>query len=188
MLVALPAELLIQILALLSMAADFARAARSCTAMRNALEQAARASVLGRGLPSSEARPWLQLSPFKRIRLPWSFLLRAAEVRPHVLEALGPAPPFEVHKWFYGKHDAPTRWCIANEQTIRDEQERAAREEAMREQQAAARAAKEECRRIRDQAARERMRARMAAHRLSKVSVSSKGGSKETVSSEDDDW
>ena len=118
LLIALPADLIVKVLACLAAAVDFARAATSCTACRNALEHALRAHVLGRGLPSSEARPWLQLSPFKRIRVPWTFLLRVAEVRPRVLEAMGANQTRDFLIWLGGKHDKPTAWCIANEQQI----------------------------------------------------------------------
>ena len=178
MLVALPVELLVQVLALLATAADFARAATSCTACRNALEQAVRAHVLRVGLSLSEARPWLQLSPFLRIRMPWSFMLRVAEVRPRVLEAMGPHPTQAVHGWFYGKHDVPTTWCIAYEKQIIASKQRADAEEAAVEQQLAARAAKEAYKRAKDKAARERMLARMESVRVSE----------EAACSEDDDW
>jgi hypothetical protein len=82
----LPAELLVQVLSLLSVAADFGRAATSCAACCNALEQAVRAHSLRRGL-QLDARAWLQLSPFRRIRMPWAYMLRVAESRPRVLEA-----------------------------------------------------------------------------------------------------
>ena len=116
MLIALPTELRVQVLACLAAAVDFARAVTSCTACHNALELALRVHVLGRGLPSSEARPWLQLLPFKRIRVPWTFLLRVAEVRPRVLEAMGANQTRDFLIWLGGKHDKPTAWCIANEQ------------------------------------------------------------------------
>ena len=183
MLIALPAELLVQVLACLAAAADFARAAMSCTACHNALERAARAHVLGRGLPPSEARPWLQLSPFKRIRVPWTFLLRVAEVRPRVLEAVGPKPSQDLRIWFYGKHDAPTAWCIANEQRIIADEQRAAAEEAARVEQAAARAAETAWRAAREEAARERARARMAALKLAKKDMAASSDSED-----DDDW
>ena len=170
-LLALPVELLVQVLALLATAADFARAATSCTACRNALEQAVRAHVLLVGLSLSEARPWLQLSPFLRIRMPWSFMLRVAEVRPRVSEAMGPHPTQAVHGWFYGKHDVPTTWCIAYEKQIIEDKQRAADEEAARAKQAAARAAKEARRAEREAANRERVRDRMAALRLAKKNL-----------------
>ena len=118
LLIALPADLIVKVLACLAAAVDFARAATSCTACRNALEHALCAHVLGRGLPSSEARPWLQLSPFKRIRVPWTFLLRVAEVRPRVLQAMEPNATRDLTRWMGGKQYKPTAWCIANEQQI----------------------------------------------------------------------
>ena len=171
MLATLPPELLVHVLALIVAAADFARAAASCVACRDALEQAVRAHVLGRGLPSSHARPWLRLSPFVRIRMPWAFLLRIEEVRPRVLEALGPHPTRAVHEWFYGKHDAPTAWCIANEQQIIDNARLAEAEERARAEKAAALAAEEARKRARAQAAREQTHARMAARRMAKISI-----------------
>ena len=63
------------------------------------------------------SRPWLQLSPFERIRMPWSFLLRVAEVRPRVVEAVSgsAASTFNLR---CNTHDAPTMWCIRNEQQL----------------------------------------------------------------------
>ena len=184
LLIALPADLIVKVLACLAAAVDFARAATSCTACRNALEHALRAHVLGRGLPSSEARPWLQLSPFKRIRVPWTFLLRVAEVRPRVLEALGPNPTPALLIWLNGKHDKPTAWCIANEQQIIVDTRRNAADEAARAAQAAARAAETARRAARQEAARERTRTRMAALRLAKKD---KGVDMPLPDSEDDD-
>ena len=122
-LVALPADLLVKVLAWLPAAADLARAAMSCKLCRNALEQAARAHAIGRSLPSLDSRPFLwsflQLPYFERIRMPWSFWLRVAEVRPRVLAALVPSPAQEACKWLKdNKHDAPTLWCIAYERKI----------------------------------------------------------------------
>ena len=139
MLSALPAELLSNVLRLAcKAAADFARAALSCTACCNALEQAVQAHMLRQRIPLWSARPWLQLSPFMRIRMPWAFLLRVAEVRPRVLEALSPKPTRAVQEWYNNtsKHDAPTAWCISNE--VHKCAERAAKEEAARVEQAKA--------------------------------------------------
>ena len=98
----------------------------------------------------------MQLSPFMRIRMPWAFMLRVAEVCPRVLEAMGPHPTQAVHGWFYGKHDVPTTWCIANEKQIIANKQRADAEEAAVEQQLAALAAKEAYMRAKEKAARER--------------------------------
>tara|TARA_B110000046_G_scaffold123441_1_gene129927 strand:- start:108 stop:647 length:540 start_codon:yes stop_codon:yes gene_type:complete len=162
----LPAELLLNVLRLAcKAAADFARAALSCTACCNALEQAVQAHMLRQGIPLWSARPWLQLSPFMRIRMPWAFLLRVAEVRPRVLEALGPKPTIAVREWYnnMSKHDAPTAWCISNEVHKRCAAERAAKEEAARVEQAKVRAAEEARKHALVLAIRERARAQYQA-------------------------
>ncbi len=168
MLVALPADLLVKVLGWLP-AADLARAAASCTLCRSVLERAARAHVLGRALPSLDLRPFLQLSPFMRIRMPWAFWLRVAEVRPCVLEALGPSPARDASTWLDGKHDAPTMWCIANELRIITNRRQAAAEEAARAEEEAAReaarAAREAHRRAFREAARARGKPSPKAHR-----------------------
>jgi hypothetical protein len=69
------------------------------------------------------------------------------------------------------KHDAPTAWCIANEQRIFGNEQRAAAEEAARAEQAAACAAKYARNAARKEAARERVRARVAAIRLENNAV-----------------
>ena len=90
-LAALPEVLLVQSMAWLATAANFGRAAMSCTACRDALAQAVRAHSLKRGRPLG-SRPRLWLSPLVCIDMPWAFLLRVREVERRVLEALEPDP------------------------------------------------------------------------------------------------
>ena len=159
LLAALPADLLVVVLGWLPAAADFARAAMSCKLFHHGLERAARAHVLGRSLPSLDSRRFLQLSPFTRIRMPWAFCLRVVEVRPHVLVALAPSPARDACTWLCGKHDAPTLWCIANEQRIIKNQQQAAAEDVERAEKEATRTAMKARRRAHEKAARERRRA-----------------------------
>ena len=84
---ALPLEMVVAVMTALS-AADMAHAAESCSVCRIALERAVRARAHLHRLSLEASRPWLQLSPFERIRMPWSFLLRVAEVRPRVVVAV----------------------------------------------------------------------------------------------------
>ena len=123
------------------------------------------------------------MSRFKRIRMPWTFLLRVAEVRPRVLQAMEPNATRDLTRWMGGKQDKPTAWCIANEQRIIANEQRAAAEEAARVEQAAARAAETAWRAAREEAARERARARMAALKLAKKDMAASSDSED-----DDDW
>ena len=113
---ALPLEMVVHVMTALS-AADMAHAAESCSVCRIALERAVCARAHLHRLSLEASRPWLQLSPFERIRMPWSFLLRVAEVRPRAVVAVScsAASTFNLR---CNTHDAPTMWCIRNEQQL----------------------------------------------------------------------
>lgn len=114
----LPAELLVQTLVQLNNAADFARAAKSCSKCNDAMEVAVGLCALKRGLLIAGPRPWLQLSPWLQLRAAWPFLLRAAEVRQQVLAGLEENRTREQFQWLRNAErngDAPTKWCIINE-------------------------------------------------------------------------
>ena len=156
---ALPLEMVVHVMTALS-AADMAHAAESCSVCRIALERAVRARAHLHRLSLEASRPWLQLSPFERIRMPWSFLLRVAEVRPRVVEAVSgsAASTFNLR---CNTHDAPTMWCIRNEQQLLTTR-RAEAVEATRAHEALVRAMQEAAARaVREDRIRERIRERL---------------------------
>ena len=156
---ALPLEMVVHVMTALS-AADMAHAAESCSVCRIALERAVRARAHLHRLSLEASRPWLQLSPFERIRMPWSFLLRVAEVRPRVVEAVSgsAASTFNLR---CNTHDAPTMWCIRNEQQLLTTR-RAEAVEATRAHEAIVRAMQEAAARaVREVRIRERIRERL---------------------------
>ena len=72
-----------------------------------------------------------------------------------MLEALKPSPARDTEVWFSGKHNAPTSWCIANEQRIIKKQQQAAADAARAEKEATEKKVMVALRRAREEAARE---------------------------------
>ena len=130
----LPAELLILILVQLNCAADFARAAKSCSMCNSAMEVAVRLCAQKRGLRVAGPRPWMHITPFLRAPVGWPFLLRAAEVR----KAIFPIGVKRDRAWLAALHnaerngDAPTKWCIEKEQRAQQRMRMAQRMKAQR--------------------------------------------------------
>ena len=115
---ALPAELLVQVLVQLAGAGDLARVAMACAAFNTAMEHAVAARAQRRGLRIANPRPFLQITPWVRHIAGWSFVLRAAEVRPCVLMGMDQNAARGDREWLWqarNNGDAPTKWCIENE-------------------------------------------------------------------------
>jgi len=121
MLVALPAELLVHIIVQLAAAGDFARVAKVCADFNAVIRRAVTIHAQRCGLFIASSPPFLQITPWVRHVAGWSFVLRAAQVRPQVLMGMDQNAARGHREWLCqarNNGDAPTKWCIENEERI----------------------------------------------------------------------
>ena len=184
MLVALPAELLVHVIVQLAAAGDFARVAKVCAACNTAIGRAVTIHAQRCGLCIASPRPWVQITPWVRHVAGWSFVLRAAQVRPRVLMGMDQNAAQGAREWLWlvrNTGDAPTKWCIENELRIAEATRVEAELVAAAEQAArlaAERFAREELRR---QTQKARLQARTQARnqaRLLRLQVQPEGRKK----------
>ena len=163
---ALPAELLVQVLVQLAGAGDLARVAMACAAFNTAMEHAVAARAQRRGLRIANPRPFLQITPWVRHIAGWSFVLRAAEVRPCVLMGMDQNAARGDREWLWqarNNGDAPTKWCIENERHERIAEDLRVQAQAAAEQAARMAAEKAQREELRYQQKRAHIQARIQA-------------------------
>ena len=188
MLVSLPAELLVHVMVQLAAAVDFARVAKVCADFNAVIGRAVTIHAQRCGLCISSPRPWVQITPWVRHVAGWSFVLRAAQVRPRVLMGMDKNAAQGARMWLShmrNNGDAPTTWCIEHEERIAEATRVEAELVAAAEQAArlaAERAVREELRRQTQKARFQALTQARNQARLLRLQVQPEGSAEDDAS------